>query len=169
MTANMSKHRLLMAPTPQAFDRASKRRRGPQACSSQDRLTWEYMHMTDPRVEWASGLSECDTRAQSDVDSRPVRALTIDDLDRAAAAAVDLDDPSTSSTSPGASSCVHDARRGASGGLHCARDTPKLSPIVKLSKLFDPLRFRAPNFSAANVRRSVELHGVSVSGQTRGA
>lgn len=49
--------------------------------------------MTDPRVERASGLSECDTRAQSDVDSRPVRALTIDDLDRAAAAAVDLDDP----------------------------------------------------------------------------
>ena len=49
--------------------------------------------MTDPRVEWASGVSESDTRAQSDADYRRMRALTIDDLGRAAAAAVDLDDP----------------------------------------------------------------------------
>lgn len=49
--------------------------------------------MTDPPVERAAGVSESDTRTQSDVDSRPMRALTIEDLDRAAAAAVDLDDP----------------------------------------------------------------------------
>lgn len=49
--------------------------------------------MTDPRGGQASGVSESDIRAQSDIDSRPMRALTIEDLDRAAAAAVDLDDP----------------------------------------------------------------------------
>ncbi|MBI2700078.1 MAG: hypothetical protein HYX31_13245 [Mycobacterium sp.] len=49
--------------------------------------------MTDPRVGQASGVSESDIRAQSDVLYRPMRALTIEDLDRAAAAAVDLDDP----------------------------------------------------------------------------
>lgn len=55
------------------------------------------------------------------------------------------------------------------GALHCAGGTPKLSPILKLSKLFDPLKFRAPNFSAAKVRRSDELNDVFVYGQTREA
>ncbi|MCA4726571.1 hypothetical protein [Mycolicibacterium fortuitum] len=49
--------------------------------------------MTDPRVDRAAGVSESDTRAQSDVDDRCVRALTIEELARAGAAAVDLDDP----------------------------------------------------------------------------
>lgn len=49
--------------------------------------------MTDSPVERTPGVSESDTRTQSDVDCRPVHSLTIEDLDRAAAAAVDLDDP----------------------------------------------------------------------------
>lgn len=93
MTASVSEHRLSLAPPPQALDQASEPRRGPPTCSSQDRLTWEGVQMTDPRIEWASGVSESDTRAQSDADYRRMRALTIDDLGRAAAAAVDLDDP----------------------------------------------------------------------------
>ncbi|BBZ09703.1 hypothetical protein MDOR_38720 [Mycolicibacterium doricum] len=51
------------------------------------------MRVTDPRPEPASGVSETDTQAQFDVDFRPLRALTIEDLDRGAAAAVDLEDP----------------------------------------------------------------------------
>ena len=49
--------------------------------------------MTDSPVERTPGVSESDTGTQSDVDCRPVHSLTIEDLDRAAAAAVDLDDP----------------------------------------------------------------------------
>lgn len=49
--------------------------------------------------------------------------------------------------------------------LHCARDTPKLSPIVELSKLFGPLKFGALKFSAANVRRSDELNGIPCMGK----
>lgn len=85
--------RLSTVPTPQALEWASEPRRGPQTCSSQGRLTWEGVHVTDSPVERTRGVSESDIRAQSDVDSRPMRALTIDDLDRAEAAAVDLDDP----------------------------------------------------------------------------
>ncbi|GJO16048.1 hypothetical protein NJB1507_03340 [Mycobacterium marinum] len=51
------------------------------------------VHMTDSPVERTPGVSESDTRTQSDVDCRPVHSLTVEDLDRAAAAAVDLDDP----------------------------------------------------------------------------
>lgn len=94
MTASVSEHRLSLAPTPQALDQVSEPRRGPPTCSSsQDRLIWEGVHMTDPRVDRAAGVSESDTRAQSDVDDRCVRALTIEELARAGAAAVDLDDP----------------------------------------------------------------------------
>lgn len=56
-------------------------------------MTWEGVHMTDSPVERTPGVSESDTRTQSDGDCRPVHSLTIEDLDRAAAAAVDLDDP----------------------------------------------------------------------------
>lgn len=93
MTSNIQDHRLSMAPIPQALDQASEQRRGPPTLLVARPPTWEGVHMTDPRVERASGVSESDTRAQSDVDYRAMHARTIEDLERAAAAAVELDDP----------------------------------------------------------------------------
>ncbi|XTP34755.1 hypothetical protein ACORG1_00345 [Mycobacterium sp. TJFP1] len=49
--------------------------------------------MTDPPAERASEMSDDDLRRRSAADARYIHGLTIKDLDRAAAAAVDLDDP----------------------------------------------------------------------------
>ena len=50
--------------------------------------------MTDQSAERASEMSDDDLRQRSDVDAGYIHGLTVEDLDRAATAAADVDDPS---------------------------------------------------------------------------
>ncbi|MDX1882713.1 hypothetical protein [Mycolicibacterium sp. 120270] len=55
--------------------------------------TQDVVQMTDPSAEQASGKSDDDLRQHSDVDAKYIHRLTGEDLDRAATAAADVDDP----------------------------------------------------------------------------